>query len=114
MFAELSKLKFEHCNTLPQLNVQYWSYKITPGLGQRYQRQRADLCSKHHWEANDLICLGLEPETIQCLIQNKFVENGPNNFVGLLQLALYVEIFWDKTCIEEATNLCICHIQFSY
>ena len=44
-------------------------------------------------EAKLCLCLGLEPEVVQILIQNALSENGEGNFVGIRQAAVYALIY---------------------
>ena len=54
-------------------------------------------------EANSLDRLRFEPEYVQCLFKAALAENGPENFVGLRQAALYAAMYWGTAPFEEIT-----------
>ena len=56
-------------------------------------------------EAGSLNRLGFEPEHVQCLFKAALTENGPDNFVGIRQAALYAAMYWGTARFEEIVPL---------
>ena len=56
-------------------------------------------------EADSLNRLGFEPEHVQCLFKAALAENGPENFVGIRQAALYAAMYWGTARFEEIVPL---------
>ena len=57
--------------------------------------------------------MSLEPELDQCLLYTAITKNGPDNFVGLRQAALYIVMFWGTAHFEEVKVLEILQISLS-
>ena len=51
------------------------------------------------------MCLGLEPEVVQILIQNALSENGEGSFVGIRQAAVYALMYYFTAQFEEVKDL---------
>ena len=56
-------------------------------------------------EAKPLMCLGLEPETLQVLIHNAISENGPDSFMEIRQAAIYALMYYGTARFEEVKEL---------
>ena len=56
-------------------------------------------------EAKPRLCLGLEPEIVQILIQNAISENGLESFVGIRQAVIYALMYYVTARFEEIKEL---------
>ena len=56
-------------------------------------------------EANPSNLMGPEPDIVQVLICKAIEENGPENFVGIRQVAIYTLMCWGPAKFEEIQEL---------